>query len=154
MIEALPRIRPAVLLALLLASCGGGNDVSGEGGAVLTIDTGESTVELQVEIADTTEEQQKGLMGRESLPEDAGMVFLHETPSGGGFWMKNTLIPLTVAFWDESNEILEMIDMEPCEEDPCTVYTPAASWIGAVEVNQGYLEEQGVEVGDTVTLTR
>ena len=154
MIEAFRRHRPAlaIVAALLLASCGGTSGAPG-GGAVLSIDTGDGTVEVQVEIADTEEERQVGLMNRGELAEDAGMVFLHETPTAGGFWMKNTLIPLTVAFWDESGEILAMIDMVPCEKDPCTIYDSGETWLGAVEVNRGFLADQGVEVGDTITLS-
>ena len=148
------RLRPALASVLfVLAACGGG---SGAGAPVtgprLEIETSGGPVLVRVELADTEEKRQRGLMGRESLDEDAGMVFLHEQPTTGAFWMKDTLIPLSIAFWDERGEILAILDMEPCEEDPCEIYDPGVTWIGAVEVNQGFFGERGVEVGDTAEL--
>lgn len=114
------------------------------------IETDSGTVLVNVEVADTPELQQRGLMGREELADDAGMVFLFFEEHGGGFWMKNTLIPLSIAFFDADGEILEILDMEPCEEDPCPVYDPGVSYRGALEVNQGSFEGWGVEVGDEI----
>lgn len=149
--------RPATLLliALLAAGCGG-SAPPGEGlpTGTATIETGESQVEVEVSIAETPEARQRGLMGVDDLPENAGMVFLQDTPVQGSFWMKDTLLPLSIAFWNESGEILAILDMEPCEEDPCELYDPGVTWIGALEVNQGFFEENGVETGATVTLER
>jgi uncharacterized membrane protein (UPF0127 family) len=113
---------------------------------------GEAT--LDVEIAETPETRARGLMGRTSLPEDAGMVFLYPTPVDTGFWMKDTLIPLSIAFWDRDGRILEILDMEPCREDPCPVYDPGVTWLGAVEVNLGVFYDLGIRVGDRVRLDR
>ena len=68
--------------------------------------------------------------------------------------MKDTLIPLSVAFFDEDGRILEILDMEPCppETDPCPVFEPGVSYLGALEVNQGAFEEAGVEVGDMIEI--
>lgn len=107
---------------------------------------------LDVAIADTNEERTRGLMEVEEMPDDVGMVFLHEEPTESDFWMKNTLIPLTVAVWDESMTIQQLVDMEPCEEDPCRIYDITVAWVGALEVNQGVLERSGVEVGDEIRL--
>jgi uncharacterized membrane protein (UPF0127 family) len=111
-------------------------------------------VVLDVEIAETRRARATGLMGRESLPGDAGMVFLERTPVRQSFWMKDTLIPLSVAFWDKRGEIIAILDMEPCRADPCPTYDPGVAWLGAVEVNQGFFSQRGVEVGDEVTLRR
>ena len=91
-------------------------------------------------------------MGRTSLREDRGMVFLFERRTTSGFWMKDTLIPLSIAFWDEDERIVAIVDMTPCEGDPCPTYRPGVPYVGAVEVNRGWFERSGVGIGDRVEL--
>ena len=79
-------------------------------------------------------------MHREFLPDDAGMIFLFEEEIAGGFWMKNTLIPLSIAFVAGNGEIVRILDMEPCEADPCEIYDPGVTYSSALEVNQGVRE--------------
>jgi len=149
MIEALRRIGPTLLvsLAVLLGAC-----ARGETGPLLIIETAGGEVELNVEIADTPAEQQVGLMNRKELAANAGMVFVHNTPVESNFWMKNTLIPLSLAVWEKGGKIAAILDMEPCETDSCQIYAPGVPWVGAVEVNQGYFDAHGVKVGDQVRL--
>jgi uncharacterized protein len=159
MIEAARRLRPAIALVLaliaLLPACGGQDpEAPAKPEAVLEIRSGGDTVEVNVEVADTALERSRGLMGREELADDAGMVFLVPEPTESFFWMKDTLIPLSVAFWDREGRIFRILDMEPCRADPCIQYPPGAPWTGAVEVNQGFFEDHGVEVGDVVRLER
>ncbi|AEB11503.1 DUF192 domain-containing protein [Marinithermus hydrothermalis] len=118
----------------------------------LLVVTSERTLELVVEIADTPERWARGLMFRDSLPEDRGMVFLFPRTTDTGFWMKNTRIPLSIAFFDGEGVILRIMDMEPCLADPCPVYTPGVAYRGALEVNQGWFERHGVREGDYVSL--
>jgi uncharacterized membrane protein (UPF0127 family) len=147
MIEAARRLRPALALAaVVLAAC---SDPETD---VLRIHTDQGEVEVRVEVADTQVEQSRGLMGREHLDEDAGMVFLNSQPTETAFWMKNTLIPLSVAFWAEDRRIFAIRDMVPCRKDPCPLYEPGGPWIGALEVNRGFFEEHAVVVGDRVSL--
>jgi uncharacterized protein len=147
MIEAARRLRPALALsAVLLAAC------SDPDTDVLRIHTDQGEVEVRVEVADSQIEQSRGLMGREHLDENAGMVFLSSSPTETAFWMKNTLIPLSVAFWGEDRRIFAIRDMVPCHEDPCPLYEPGGPWIGALEVNRGFFQERGVEVGDRISL--
>jgi uncharacterized protein len=112
------------------------------------------TVELTVELARTAEERATGLMGRESLPPRHGMLFVFPEASEAGFWMKDTLIPLSIAFIAEHGEILEILDMEPCRADPCPGYDPGVTYRRALEVNQGAFERWGVSEGDLVRLER
>jgi uncharacterized membrane protein (UPF0127 family) len=91
-------------------------------------------------------------MQREFLPDDAGMLFLFEEETAGGFWMKNTLIPLSIAFVGGDGTILRILDMEPCEADPCEIYDPGVAYASALEVNQGAFADWGVEEGDLLTL--
>jgi uncharacterized membrane protein (UPF0127 family) len=158
MIDATRWVRPAsaIAVALLLAGCARTQqpEPPGPPRGVLTISGDGPEVRVSVEIAETVEAKQRGLMGRRSLAPDAGMVFLEQEPAVSGFWMKDTLIPLSIAFWDEEGRIFRVIDMEPCLEEPCRTYDPRGAWVGAVEVNQGFFEEHGVEVGDRVKLER
>ena len=159
-----------LVLVLLAAACGGDGDepqargttsvgeeappttsVDAEGPLVV-IETEAGEVEVAVEVADDDEERQLGLMNRESLPADAGMIFLFEEDSSGGFWMKNTLIPLSIAFADASGTILRILDMEPCEADPCEIYDPGVFYRTALEVNMGAFDRLGVEEGDRLRL--
>ncbi|BDB10595.1 DUF192 domain-containing protein [Thermus thermophilus] len=105
---------------------------------------------LKVEVADTPERWARGLMFRERLGEDEGMVFLFPEPTAGGFWMKNTLIPLSIAFFDRQGVILRILDMEPCRADPCPVYYPGVVYQGALEVNQGWFRRRGLAEGARV----
>ncbi len=105
-----------------------------------------------VDVADTPEARAQGLMGREWMDQTEGMVFLIDSPTQEGFWMKDTLIPLSIAFWGKDRRIFAIMDMDPCKVGPCPVYRPGAPYVGAIEVNQGMLGAQGVAVGDKVDL--
>jgi uncharacterized protein len=143
------------LLIALLAGCGGDDDGATSEtapGATAVITTADEEVELSIEVADDEAERSRGLMFRTSLEEDAGMVFLYPEPTAGSFWMKNTLIPLSIAFFDADGTILRILDMEPCEGDPCPLYTPGVAFTGALEVNRGAFERLGVREGDTIEL--
>lgn len=115
---------------------------------------GRALLELRVEIADTPEARGIGLMHVESLPGTAGMAFLFDRPSQGAFYMKNTLIPLDIAFWDAGGRIVDILQMQPCRADPCPLYSPQTEYVGAVEVNLGLLASKGVRPGDRVLVTR
>jgi uncharacterized membrane protein (UPF0127 family) len=117
------------------------------------IDSGGDSVLIDVEVAETSEQRQFGLMFRESLGARSGMVFLFFETTGGAFWMKNTLIPLSVAFFDDDGTIRAILDMEPCKKDPCRLYHPGVSYTGALEVNQGAFDDWNVSVGDRITIT-
>jgi uncharacterized membrane protein (UPF0127 family) len=117
---------------------------------VLTITTSAGEwVPVRVEIADTDAERQAGLMGRPILPEDAGMLFVFEGEQALSFWMKDTLIPLSVAYIDAQGRIVDIQDMQPLDETPHPSSAPAQY---ALEVNQGFFEERGIAVGDTLEL--
>ncbi|MDQ3783873.1 MAG: DUF192 domain-containing protein [Actinomycetota bacterium] len=116
------------------------------------IRTGDRTIRLDLEIAESPTERAFGLMHRRSLAERAGMVFLFETKSSGGFYMKDTLIPLSIAFLDSHGTVLRILDMDPCKEEPCKVYYPNVTYTSALEVNQGAFEKWGVSEGDVIEL--
>jgi uncharacterized membrane protein (UPF0127 family) len=118
----------------------------------LTVKTASGEVSLHVEIASKGKQRGTGLMNRPYLEPNGGMVFLFDEPRNGSFWMKDTLIPLSIAFWDGEMRIVAMLDMEPCRAEPCRYYTPGVTYRGAVEVNRGWFKTHGVQLGDTVEL--
>lgn len=120
--------------------------------AVLTLVGDDGEHQLAVEVAADRASRQQGLMHRDELDPDAGMLFLFPTPTSGGFWMKNTLIPLSIAFLDADGRILRVLDMQPCTEEPCEVYRPGVTYVAALEVNLGRFAELGVSEGDQVVL--
>jgi uncharacterized protein len=142
-----------VLVLLFAASCGSSDaGRSADDTATLQIRTDGGVRSLDVQVADTTQERADGLMGRETLSPYDGMAFVWTEPVHGSFWMKDTLIPLSIAFWDQEGRIVSIMDMEPCRQDPCPTYGPDTPFVGAVEVVKGGLERRGVAVGDTVDL--
>jgi len=103
---------------------------------------------LGLEIARTPEEHNVGLMFRESLPSDAGMLFVYDRPATEGYWMHNTYVPLSIAWIDQLGTIVDIQDMQPLTDD---VHYPAAAYWYALEANQGWYLEHGVGVGQVVT---
>ena len=104
-------------------------------------------------VADSDEERRKGLMGVEDLDANGGMVFVFDGEQDGSFWMKDTLIPLSIAFWGKDGRVVDIIEMEPCEADPCPTYSPRAPYTHALEMNAHWFEDRGIEIGDPVELT-
>ena len=106
-------------------------------------------VEVEVEIADNDAERQRGLMERTALAENAGMLFVFEREQPLSFWMRNTLIPLSVAYIDSEGRIVDIQDMEPFDE---TSHPSAEPGQYALEVNQGFFAERGIEVGNEMEI--
>ena len=104
-------------------------------------------VRVRVEIADNAFERARGLMYRTVLAEDRGMLFIYDAEQKLSFWMKNTFIPLSIAFIDSEGRIVDIQDMKPLDDDP-PHYVSAKPAQYALEVNQGFFEERGVKVGD------
>jgi uncharacterized membrane protein (UPF0127 family) len=118
------------------------------------IRTSGPTVRVPVEIAVTPAQLAQGLSGRRSLAAGSGMAFLWTADIRERFWMKNTSIPLSIAFWNKSGRILRILDMAPCRRDPCKVYDPKVAFRGALEVNRGAFARWGVHPGAHVTIRR
>ncbi|WP_050183891.1 DUF192 domain-containing protein [Domibacillus robiginosus] len=116
----------------------------------LKIIGGEREVTLTVQIANTQEKIEKGLMFVKTLPENEGILFMFPQKTYGGFWMKNTLIPLSIAFLDSDGKILKILDMTPCKEEECHTYDPEISYRYAIEVNLGWFEKNQIKEGDYV----
>ncbi|MDR7521272.1 MAG: DUF192 domain-containing protein [Armatimonadota bacterium] len=122
---------------------------------VLHIVQGSRRVTIQVEIARTPEARAQGLMSRTALPEDAGMLFVFEQDGRWGFWMKNTLIPLSIGFIDSRWRLLEILDMDVAPDPvqgPFAIYEPAQAYRYALEVNQGFFRRKGITPGARLEL--
>lgn len=98
----------------------------------------------KVEIADTPEKQEKGLMGRKSLPEDQGMLFIYDEPQDLSYWMKDTLISLDIIFIDDDMEVVSVKQGQPMSEEPIT--EDDVQYV--LEVNSN----SGIEEGDQLVI--
>lgn len=107
------------------------------------------TAIVWVEIADREDLRQRGLMFRNELPEDEGMLFVFERPSIQSFWMRNTYIPLDIAFIDAKGKITDIHQMKPLDEEPR--YESSVPVTFALEVNQGWFAKRGIKVGAQVS---
>ena len=103
---------------------------------------------LKVEVVATDAERARGLMYREKLGRDEGMLFIFDEPAYHSMWMKNTLIPLSVAFVDAPGTILNILDMEPQTLDS---HMSAGPSVYAIETNKGWFAAKKVKAGDKVT---
>lgn len=106
-------------------------------------------VVIHVEIADTQQARQLGLMHRTQMDPDAGMLFDFGGPATGGFWMQNTLLPLSIAFIAEDGTILNIEDMAPLD---LNTTEPAGTYFYALEANQGYFQANNIVPGSKVLL--
>ncbi|MDI6850849.1 MAG: DUF192 domain-containing protein [bacterium] len=104
---------------------------------------------LYVELATTPEEWEKGLMGRDSLPDSCGMLFIFPYSDIRSFWMKNTTVPLSLAYIDSAFVIREIYDLTPLDETP--VFSKERIQY-VIEVNQGWFDKNGIKAGDTVII--
>lgn len=102
---------------------------------------------LRAEIAHTEAQRRRGLMFREALGEDQGMLFLYPRAGIYSMWMKNTAVPLSVAFIDERGTILNIADMTPYSEQS---HTAAGKALYALEMAQGWFRRHRVHRGDAV----
>lgn len=106
-------------------------------------------VRVFVEVPDDIEEHMRGLMFRQHLPWNAGMLFAYNSEESRAFWMKNTLIPLDMIFVDDNSEIVDIIEnVPPCEQDPCPLYPSEEPAQYVLEVNAGFVQQNAVQVGD------
>lgn len=178
---ALRRLLPLVLV-VLLAACAGGTDTAVDptapagtettapgataspaepdpaavtpalDAAVHFLGPDGDHVSFDVEVVADQPSRQLGLMHRTELAEGTGMLFVFPGDSAGGFWMKNTLIPLQIAYIDADGGIVDIMEMTPCEADPCPSYTPEGPYRYALEVNSGALDAAGIDGSWTVDL--
>jgi uncharacterized membrane protein (UPF0127 family) len=107
------------------------------------------THDVKVELAATAQERGHGLMERQTMPEDAGMLFVFPSDTDNPFWMKDTLLPLSIAWIAADGTIVDIQDMQPQTTD---LHQPRARYRYALEVNQGYFARAGIKPGDRAEL--
>jgi uncharacterized membrane protein (UPF0127 family) len=102
-------------------------------------------------VAKTPAERAKGLMGRKHLGQEGGMFFIFETEDYHAFWMKDTLIPLSIAFVDKSGLIVEIADMKPLSLDS---HSPPKPVLYTLEMKKGWFSTNGIKVGDMIRFSK
>jgi uncharacterized protein len=156
------RTRRSILSALailalpaLVAACGGADGAAGEPQTASSRDTtsmpprGSAWVifdadTVVAEVADTPALRERGLMFRTEVPDGTGMLFVFEDSQVRSFWMRNTYVPLDIAFMDPAMRVVDIRQMEPESEELTESAAPA---MFALEVRQGWFEQQGIETG-------
>jgi len=136
-------LRTFLFVSLIVAGIGG---CANDGLYHLSI----GSVQLQVEVADTAETRTQGLMFRESISETEGMLFVFDSAEPRAFYMRNTGVPLSIAYIDERLVIREIHDMEPYSLESVPSRNPA---MYALEVNQGAFRRLGIVAGDRLILS-
>src|SRR4029453_1609896 len=104
----------------------------------------------RLEVAAAPAPRARGLMGRRQVPEGTGMVFLYPSDVAEAYWMKNTLVPLSIAFVAADGRVVSVAEMTPCGADPCPSSPPAGPYRYAVELAAGSFGEAGIGPGAKV----
>ncbi len=134
----------ALLLTLGISGCADPN--------AIVVKSASGDHRFNVEIADDVSEQMRGLMGRESLEKDAGMIFIFPDEKVRGFWMKDTLIPLDIISIDANFTIIDINkNTQPCSsENFCRIYYSKKPAKYVLEINGGLSDKLGISLGDKV----
>lgn len=103
---------------------------------------------IKVEVANSPEQRALGLMFRKDMDWDSGMLFIFEREGIYPFWMKFTQIPLSIAYLDRDNVIIDILEMVPNQE--VIRYSPSVPFIAALEMNQGWFMKHSINIGDTI----
>lgn len=144
---------PAIIIvsaAFLLLTAGGCREeaetgiVFGEGEVLV----GGTTI--TVDLALTGPQMEQGLKYRRRLPEDRGMLFIYSKPVQSPFWMKDTHIPLSIAFINREGRIISIQKMEP--DNDLKIYHPPRPFLYALEMNQGWFQRNNIQAGDKVVM--
>jgi hypothetical protein len=126
------------LLLLTLAGCASGGSWVELGGH-----------RYSVEVADNDEERARGLMFRDQLAADHGMLFIHETEEPQSYWMKNTKIPLDIIYFDHAHKMVSVAHAPPCSlGDKCPPFPSEGPALYVLELNAGTVDALGAKPGD------
>jgi uncharacterized membrane protein (UPF0127 family) len=127
---------------MLISSCG----ISNKKDVIISI----NGRPLEVELAKTQRQREKGLMGRDFLGPNEGMLFIFKADQYLSFWMKDTTIPLSIAFIDKNGKVTDIVDMEPFSLTPVRSSKKCRY---ALEVNRHFFQGSGLTVGDSIDLS-
>jgi uncharacterized protein len=143
----MPRMNRASLLLLLTLLTGCADPVPTSGLSTIEMPIGARTYTL--EIANTRATRERGLMERDSMPADRGMIFVFDGEDERSFWMKNTRIPLDILYLDRNGRVVSIHQMKPYDRSGVPSAEPAKY---AIELNQGQAQRAGVKVGDVLKI--
>ena len=141
------RLLLAYLIFCSVASASAGSNAGQQEQTLrkITFSTGAT---IQAEVADTVEKRQLGLMFRESLRQDRGMLFIFDQPDFYRFWMKNCRFPLDMIWLDQNKRIVSFTsNAPPCLGDPCPTYQPDEKALYVIETVAGFANEHGLRPG-------
>lgn len=151
-----------LILILILPACGGpsgttaitasGTPTGFEWVAVRLTEADGSVCERCLLLAETAEQHRRGLMRVTSLGGFDGIAFRYAEPTSTEFWMRDTVLPLSIAFYDAAGGQLDTFAMDPCSTTSCPSFGPQTPFSVAVEVAQGELDELGFTAGATLEL--
>ena len=144
------RFRMRLLPAAIVAAVAIASPAGGAASATTTLRL--DGVRFDPELALTSAQRQRGLMLRRKAPAD-GMLFVFARATTGGFWMKNTLVPLTIVFFDSRGKRVRKLSMTPCRKDPCPVYDPGRQYRFALELRASD-PRPALRIGPPAELTR
>ena len=141
----------AILLAIIIAALMLRQENLVAGGKAVVELQSESgkPLAIRAEIADTEEETQAGLMFRQSLGKDEGMLFIYPKAAVVNFWMKNTLIPLDMVFISEDFTVVKIHHAVPCTEEPCPLYNSEQPVKYVLEINENLTTAYGIQEGSS-----
>jgi uncharacterized membrane protein (UPF0127 family) len=140
----------AVVVGLLIGALAAGYYLYAQPGMTNRIQL--DGVTLTVELATTPAAQQQGLSDRDSMAADHGMLFVFNQEAEWGFWMHEMRFPLDIIWFNANRQVVFIEgDLPPCPPAPanCPVYTPPVNAMYVLEVNSGFVQANGVKVGDT-----
>jgi hypothetical protein len=147
-----PVARLVCVLALVASGCGRHESQMPQR-VDFRLDGGGTVATGSLLVADTPSERERGLMDVTSLGADEGMVFLYDEPTVTRFWMKDTEIPLSIAFWRRDGRVVDILNMAPCVADPCPTYAARAPYTTALEMRLGWFRRHGIQIGDHADLS-
>jgi uncharacterized protein len=145
------RVLALAIALLLLGACGGKGRIESLSGVKVTLGSGSTTLTIVAKVAATPQARAEGLMGIKSLPANRGMLFLFREPVRVSFYMKDTLIPLDIAFIGQG-KVLQIESMVPCKVEKCPLTKPSATYEMALEVAAGTFARAGIAPAATVSI--
>jgi uncharacterized protein len=145
----LQRLFMVVIAMIAFSVCGEDRPATVLPTRTLTMEGASKTERLVVELATTGAQQQQGLMFRQLMPEDAGMLFLFGRETRGGFWMKDTYIPLDIAYLARDGTVQQIFHAKPLDT---TILAPAQPYWHVIELNAGWFERHGMGVGSRLEI--
>jgi len=104
---------------------------------------------FSVELSETQKQRSQGLMYKESLDQDKGMLFIFDQEKKHSFWMKNTLIPLDIIWINKDKEVVDIKkNVQPCVQEECKIFKPSNKAKYVLELNAGQSDKTNIKIGD------